>query len=427
MNHAARVSGHVNVGEPERLRYLVDLRGCRPGLVGSVARARTLLRTFAGSLGFRVDKMLVRPGAYRQAERIGHASLAGPGPTTADYTVVALGQDGRISMQVRPAERGVFIGATLRRPPTNLDGAAGRVMALAGAGWGRGLTVQGSLGEAREWSRSERELLTMMLEEEFRPHEVLQTELLAHETPFQTIRLYSGPFGIVLLLNDNWQVVEAIEREYHELLVHPAFVMAPDLSKVGVGGGGDGLTLREVVRWPEVKAAVQYEIDPYMLHFAAYHPEMRRLNEGALVSDRVEVKAEDANNMLAPGADYSVLILDFPSISDGAMPELYQQEFYRRAAAAMRKDGVLVTQVSDYQDELNGIIHALFEVFAHVLVIDCPNRPYNFVIASHEPFVARRALPHGVKIVDESMLSTILGACRHSLYNQSSYWVDLRL
>jgi spermidine synthase len=163
-------------------------------------------------------------------------------------------------------------------------------------------------------------------------------------TRYQEIALTESGGDLRLFLNGDLQFSSRDEYRYHEALVHPA--MAGRHASVLVLGGGDGLAMREVLRHPGVRRAVEVELDPAMIALARRHPQLRRLNGGALGDPRVEVVIGDAFNWLRSSDErFDVVIADFPDPDDAGTAKLYSQELYdgiRRRALA--PGGRLVVQ-----------------------------------------------------------------------------------
>ncbi|MEM7260364.1 MAG: hypothetical protein AAF488_00135, partial [Planctomycetota bacterium] len=101
-----------------------------------------------------------------------------------------------------------------------------------------------------------------------------------------------------LYINGHLQFSSNDEFIYHECLVHPAMALARSPRRVLVLGGGDGLAVRELLRYSEVDSITLVDLDPAITRIAAEHPEIVALNEGALTDGRVEVVDPDG---LTPG------------------------------------------------------------------------------------------------------------------------------
>ena len=152
--------------------------------------------------------------------------------------------------------------------------------------------------------------------------------VLVERTHYQEIVLTQGDEDdLRLFLNGDLQFSSRDEYRYHEALVHPA--MAGPHGRVLVLGGGDGLALRELLRYPGVRRAVNVELDPKMTALARDDERLRRLNGDALRDPRVEVVNDDAFRWLRGAQEqFDVIVADFPDPDDAATAKLYSQELY---------------------------------------------------------------------------------------------------
>ncbi|MET9799581.1 polyamine aminopropyltransferase [Streptomyces sp. NPDC006368] len=145
-----------------------------------------------------------------------------------------------------------------------------------------------------------------------------------------------------LFLDGRLQVSGRDERRYHEALVHPA--MRGPHARVAILGGGDGLALREVLRYDGVASVTVVELDEGVVRLARSDPALTRLNGHAYDDPRVRVVYADAFRWLReearPGA-YDVLLSDLPDPGITAGTKLYSEEFYGLAARALGAGGRL--------------------------------------------------------------------------------------
>ncbi|MBN2705533.1 MAG: spermidine synthase, partial [Deltaproteobacteria bacterium] len=112
--------------------------------------------------------------------------------------------------------------------------------------------------------------------------------ILSRTTPYQHIVLTRSPAAeISCYINGSLQFNSADEAIYHENLVHPAFLLVPEARRVLVLGGGDGLALREIFKYPSVREVVLCDLDPGMTALARSHPDFLALNRGSLEDARV--------------------------------------------------------------------------------------------------------------------------------------------
>ena len=169
--------------------------------------------------------------------------------------------------------------------------------------------------------------------------------VLIERSHYQEIVVTQGEADdLRLFLNGDLQFSSRDEYRYHEALVHPA--MAGRHARVLVLGGGDGLAIREILRYPGVQGVVNVELDARMTALARDDKRLRRLNRDALRDPRVQVVTADAFTWLRTSRErFDVVVADFPDPDDAATAKLYSQELYdglRRRALA--PGGRLVVQ-----------------------------------------------------------------------------------
>ncbi|KAF0971088.1 polyamine aminopropyltransferase [Gordonia sp. YY1] len=146
-----------------------------------------------------------------------------------------------------------------------------------------------------------------------------------------------------LYLNGDLQFSSIDEHRYHEALVHPA--MSGAHSSVLVLGGGDGLALREVLRYPDARDVTLVELDPEMIRLARTDPRLTSLNRGSMTDRRAEVVTADAFTWLRQtGRRFDVVIVDMPDPDDSATAKLYSTEFYALVRAHLADNGRVVVQ-----------------------------------------------------------------------------------
>ena len=146
-----------------------------------------------------------------------------------------------------------------------------------------------------------------------------------------------------LYLNGDLQFSSVDEHRYHEALVHPA--MSGAHSSVLVLGGGDGLALREVLRYPDAQDVTLVELDPEMIRLARTDPRLTSLNQGSMTDRRAEVvTADDFCWLRKTDRRFDVIIVDMPDPDDSATAKLYSTEFYGLVRAHLADDGRVVVQ-----------------------------------------------------------------------------------
>jgi len=148
-----------------------------------------------------------------------------------------------------------------------------------------------------------------------------------------------------LYINGNQQLSTLDEQMYHEPLVHPAMSLIPQVKDVLILGGGDGCAVREVLKYPSVEHITLVDLDPAMTELGLNHPVLKKVNEAALTSEKVEIINDDAFHFLENTRQYyDVVIIDLPDPKTVELGRLYSSEFYTLASKQMRPHAVLITQ-----------------------------------------------------------------------------------
>ena len=176
-------------------------------------------------------------------------------------------------------------------------------------------------------------------------------DVLYHgSSPFQDILLVKAN-DLRLYLDQELQFCSLDERHYHEALVCPVMEMAASHERILILGGGDGLALREVLKYPNVKHVDFVDIDPIMVQLAKTEPTLLARNNGSFLDDRVHIHIEDAKKFIAGEMQpYDVIIVDFPDPVNPILSSLYTKELFSQVASLLSKDGALVCQSSSLED-----------------------------------------------------------------------------
>jgi spermidine synthase len=156
---------------------------------------------------------------------------------------------------------------------------------------------------------------------------------------------------IRLYLNQELQFSSLDEKHYHEALVFPVMELAASHDRVLILGGGDGLALREVLKYPNVKHVDLVDIDPMMIHMSTSEPTLLELNKQSFLDKRVQVHNVDAKQYIEGELDiYDVIIVDFPDPADPIVSSLYTKELFSKVANLLSENGALVCQSSSPDD-----------------------------------------------------------------------------
>jgi spermidine synthase len=171
--------------------------------------------------------------------------------------------------------------------------------------------------------------------------------IFSKQTAYQHVTVTRSQTTFQLFLNGNLQFSSGDEYRYHEALVHPAFAVAGEHSRVLITGGGDGLAAREVLRYGDVQSVTLVDLDPEMTRLARNLPMMKELNRSSLEDPRVHVVNEDAMLWLErEGGEFDIVIVDFPDPNNFTLGKLYTTRFYKLALGHLKQDGAMVVQAT---------------------------------------------------------------------------------
>ncbi|HPT50281.1 MAG TPA: polyamine aminopropyltransferase [Accumulibacter sp.] len=175
----------------------------------------------------------------------------------------------------------------------------------------------------------------------------LYTDEIVHaeSTPYQRIVVTRWKDDLRLHLNNNLQFSSRDEYRYHEALVHPGLATLPNARRVLILGGGDGLALREVLKYPRIDTVTLVDLDPAMTRLFGSAPSLRKLNGDAFQSPKVTVVNADALQWLEENDEsFDFVVIDFPDPSNFAIGKLYSASFYRLLEKHLNGDALAVIQ-----------------------------------------------------------------------------------
>jgi len=165
------------------------------------------------------------------------------------------------------------------------------------------------------------------------------------QSTYQRVVLTRGSGDLRLFLDGQLQFASADEHRYHESLVHPAMALAASHADVLILGGGDGLAVREVLKWPGVEHVTVVDLDPAMTDLARTHPALRRLNRDALADPRVRVVNEDAYSFITRVTErFGVVLVDLPDPNHESLAKLYSRPFYAALGRRLGAGGMVAVQ-----------------------------------------------------------------------------------
>lgn len=169
--------------------------------------------------------------------------------------------------------------------------------------------------------------------------------ILSKSTPYQRIVLTRQGNDLRLYLNSNLQFSSRDEYRYHEALVHLGLSQIKAPKHALVLGGGDGLAVREILKYPTIEQIMLVDLDPEMTHLFQSIPMLRSLNKDALHSSKVTIINQDAFIWLKENkALFDFIVVDFPDPSNFSIGKLYTLTFYRYLHQALSEIGIAAIQ-----------------------------------------------------------------------------------
>ena len=251
------------------------------------------------------------------------------------------------------------------------------------------------------------ERITRLAERQVYADEVI----FSRNSPYQRIVLTAWRDDLRLFLNGHLQFSSRDEYRYHEALVHPGLAALPGARRVLVLGGGDGLAVREVLRYPGVREVTLVDLDPEMTRIFSEHPELTRLNRRSLRDPRVKVVNADAAVWLAGNREmYDFVVVDFPDPSNYAVGKLYTTAFYRLLQGHLSRDGLMVVQSTSpmfartaYWSIVETLRASGLSAWPYHLYVPSFGE-WGFVLAGRGDFAPPAALPAGLRYLTPRVL-----------------------
>ncbi len=171
--------------------------------------------------------------------------------------------------------------------------------------------------------------------------------IYAKSSPYQRIVLTKSGRELRLFLNGNLQFSSADEYRYHEALVHPAMQAVGTPRKVLVLGGGDGLAVREILKYPSVQSVTLVDLDGAMTGLFSRNPMLLQLNGRSLLSPKVRVVNADAFGWLKQQrGTFDCITVDFPDPSNYSIGKLYTHTLYKLLYRSLSPGGIVVIQAT---------------------------------------------------------------------------------
>jgi spermidine synthase len=164
-------------------------------------------------------------------------------------------------------------------------------------------------------------------------------------SPYQRIILTKNGTDWRLFLNGNLQFSSFDEYRYHEALIHPGLSRIASAKNVLVFGGGDGMAVREILKYPQVEKITLVDLDKSVTELFKSNESLTDLNKSSLLSRKVEVINEDAFVWIrSQTSTYDFIVIDFPDPSNYSLGKLYTTSFYREVHKVLADNGAIVVQ-----------------------------------------------------------------------------------
>ena len=237
----------------------------------------------------------------------------------------------------------------------------------------------------------------------------------AETTPYQRLVVTRWRDDIRLHLNQNLQFSSRDEYRYHEALVHPGLAALPGAKRVLVLGGGDGLAVREILKYPQVESVTLVDLDPAMTRLFSSAPLLKNLNGDSLNSPRVKVVNADAARWLEDSAEvFDFIVADFPDPTSYAIGKLYSTGFYRLLEKHLAPRALLVVQATSpfyarrsFWTVVATLEHTGFQVAPYHALVPSFGE-WGFILAGRAPYVPPAQYPVPTRFLNPETMATLL-------------------
>ncbi len=230
--------------------------------------------------------------------------------------------------------------------------------------------------------------------------------IFSRDTPYQHMVLTAWKDDLRLYLNSHLQFSSRDEYRYHEALIHPGLASVASARRVLILGGGDGLAVREVLKYPQLERIVLVDLDPAMTRLFSSNALLTTLNSGSLLSPKVRVVNADAFLWVDSATDvFDFIVADFPDPTNYSIGKLYTTVFFSALAHHLSERGVLVVQSTSPMfarksfwciDET--IKQAGYRTFPYHAYVPSFGE-WGFVLASRNDYTPPTALPDGLRFL----------------------------
>jgi spermidine synthase len=231
--------------------------------------------------------------------------------------------------------------------------------------------------------------------------------IFSRDTHYQHIVLTRWKDDLRLFLNSHLQFSSRDEYRYHEALVHPGLAAVPAPRHVLVLGGGDGLAVREVLKYPQIESITLVDLDPEMTRLFSTNPLLTALNRKSFLSPKVHVTNADAFLWVDSSRDiFDFIIVDFPDPTNYSLGKLYTTVFYSALAHHLSQQGMFVVQSTSPMFARKSfwcieetIRHAGYKTYPYHVYVPSFGE-WGFVLAGQHDYTRPTSLPQGLQFLD---------------------------
>ena len=235
--------------------------------------------------------------------------------------------------------------------------------------------------------------------------------VFSRNTRYQRIVLTKWKDDLRLFLSSHLQFSSRDEYRYHEALVHPGLASIDAPRRVLVLGGGDGLAVREILKYPGIESVTLVDLDPEMTELFTRHPLLKKLNSEAFSNPRVKVINADAFVWLDQNQEiYDFVVIDFPDPTNYSLGKLYTTAFYRLLSRHIARGGRVVVQSTSplfarqsFWSIANTLKQAGFHTWPYHVYVPSFGE-WGYILAGAGDYQMPSRLPAGLRFLDVKTL-----------------------
>ena len=256
--------------------------------------------------------------------------------------------------------------------------------------------------------------LTKLIENRLYQYNIIYSK----QTSYQKIVITAHNNRVQCYINGNIQFDTIDEYRYHEPLVHPIMLSTPKHNNILIIGGGDGMALREVLKYNDIGHVTLVDLDPTMTQLFKENPILSKLNRHSFDNQKTTVVNQDAWKFIENSKElYDVIILDLPDPNNISLSRLYSQTFYNLVKNHLSRVGAMVTQASSplfTRKAFWSIAKTMKHTQLHITTYHnyVPSfGEWGFVIASKLPIAFDKLQPNrvkGLRYLNNSLLKRML-------------------